>query len=98
MRSRMERQSLRQIRGATELITDAVESTTNATAKTHVAIAAGAYGVLAQVRFIARPVQMIQQAQSTITTGVYHVILTANRIARVASAHALDRLEAKDRS
>lgn len=88
---------LRQVRGAKDLLQDAVEAGVNATESVHRAIARKPYAILSSIDAIAGPVRQIEQVQSVITTGVYLTIRTLNKTVGAVATLALDRLDQKAR-
>lgn len=89
----MDPQTLRQVRGAAELITDMVDGTTVTVADAHLAIAARTYAIVGQVGPLAGPSLAIGEAQATITRGVYAAVRATNRLVRMAAVGLLDRFE-----
>ncbi len=87
----MEPQTVRQLRGAIDLMTEAVDATTREIEVAHKTLAHWPYAVLAQFRPIARPVRGIEQVQTMMTAGVYGAIYATNRVARGVAASVLDQ-------
>lgn len=84
---------VQQIRGAKDLIQDAVEAGVTATEQVHQAIARKPYALLAKIDAIAGPVQAVEHIQQTITGGVYRAIRTANKLTGAIATHVIDRLD-----
>lgn len=91
----MEPRTLRQLRGAKDLLEDAVEAAAVAIGDTQKAMTRKPYALLARITPIAAPVRAIEQAHLQMTDGVYFAIRLGNRLAGVMAGLALDRLEAK---
>lgn len=91
----MDPQTLRQIRGAKDLLQDAVEAAAIAIADAHKTMTRKPYTLLARVTPITAPVRAIEQAHLQMTDGVYFAIRLGNRLAGLLAGFALDRLEAK---
>ena len=89
----MDRHMLRQARGAVDLIKDTIDATVGRVEETHQAIVRPPYNLLARVNCIAAPVRGIEQAQLTITVGVYRAIRIVNQTAGSAAVALLDRIE-----
>ena len=92
----MARLSLPQIRGAKDLIQEAVEAGVTATEQTHLAIARKPYALLAKIDAIAGPVQVVELIQQTITGGVYYALRVANRLTGAIATQVIDRLDATE--
>jgi hypothetical protein len=92
----MEETTLRQLRGLTDLIEDAVGAGVTQTERMHVAIARYPYAVLERVTPIAAPVRGVEFVQATITGSVYWTIRLATRITAVAATRALDQLASEN--
>jgi hypothetical protein len=91
----MEETTLRQLRGLTDLIEDAVGAGVTQTERMHVAIARYPYAVLERVTPIAAPVRGVEFVQATITGSVYWTVRLATRVTAVVAARALDEIEAR---
>ena len=92
----MAKLSLLQLRGAKDLIQEAVEAGVTATEQLHLAIARKPYALLARVDVIAGPVQAVELIQQTITGGVYRAIRVANRMTGAIATQIIDRLDATE--
>jgi hypothetical protein len=89
----MSQTSLKQLRGAKDLIHDAVAAGVDASEQVHLAIARKPYAALAQIEVLAGPVQVIEQTQLALTCGIYQAIRIVNRFASAAAGRVLDQLE-----
>ncbi|MBC7500338.1 MAG: hypothetical protein H7315_07560 [Herminiimonas sp.] len=83
----------RQIRGASELLQDAVDATVTATETVHQAIARKPYAILASFDAIAAPVRQVEQVQATITAGVYSAIRAVNKGVGTVATRVIDHLD-----
>ncbi len=92
----MDRHTLKQVRGAKDLVQDAVEATVTAIAETHADIARVPYAALRWAGVCGSLVDGIEGFQATVTAGVYQAIRGANRLAGAAAGAALDRLEERE--
>ena len=90
----MEKRTIRRLRGAAALVTDAVEAAATEAQRAHEAFARGPYSVLARIEPIAGPVRAIESVQAAITAIAYGAVRAVNGIAGDVVASALDRLEA----
>lgn len=90
----MNQRTIRQIRGASDLIGETVTATVTLIAETHRNIARQPYALLACIPGIALPVRMIEQIHNRITDGVYNTILSVNQVVNIAATAACDQLEA----
>ena len=93
----MARLTIEQMRGAKDLLQDAVEATVNVTAQAHRSLARRPYAVLVRIGAIAVPVRAVERIQSTITDAVYLAILSATRIGGAAASGVLDCVEILER-
>ena len=93
----MEKLSLRQIRGAKDLVEDAVDAAAVAIGDVQRRMTQAPYALLAGVAPIARPVRAIEQAHLRIADSVYFSIRLGNRLAGNVAGLVLDRLEAQAR-
>jgi hypothetical protein len=89
----MAKLSLPQLRGAKDLIQEAVEAGVTATEQLHLAIARKPYVLLARIDAIAGPVQAVDLIQQTITGSVYRAIRVANRLTGAIATKMIDRLD-----
>jgi hypothetical protein len=92
----MAKLSMPQIRGAKDLIQEAVEAGITATEQMHLAIARKPYALLAKIDVIAGPVRAVELIQQTITGGVYRAIRIANRLTGAIATQVIDRLDTAD--
>ena len=93
----MELETVRQIRGAKELVEEAVDAATLRICEVQRVMTRKPYAVLALVPPIAVPVRVIEEAHLHIVDGVYFAIRLGNRLAGLMAGYALDRLEAHAR-
>lgn len=84
---------VQQMRGAKDLIQDAVDAGVTATERVHQAIARKPYALLAKIDAIASPVQAVETIHQTITGGVYSAIRRANKLTGAIATHVIDRLD-----
>lgn len=89
----MERQTLRQLRGAIDLVTDGVDKIVKEIEVAHQTLARRPYALLARIGPIAQPVRGIEQVQMVITAGAYGAIYTTNRVVGGVAASVLDQFE-----
>lgn len=87
----MEPETLRQLRGASDLTTDAVGATVGAIAEAHLTIMRQVYAPLGLLGPLAAPARGIAQIQTAITRGVYQTILGVNALVACATTALLDR-------
>ena len=90
----MEPETVRQIRGAKELVEEAIDAATLRIGEAQRVMTSKPYAVLALVPPIAVPVRAIEEAHLHIVDGVYFAIRLGNRLAGLMAGYALDRLEA----
>ena len=89
----MELETVRQIRGAKELVEEAIDGATLRIGEVQRVMTRRPYAVLALVPPIAVPVHAIEEAHLHIVDGVYFAIRLGNRLAGLMAGYALDRLE-----
>ena len=89
----MKRLPMNQLRGARDLLQDAVEAGANASEKVQRAMTAKPYGILKKIRPIAAPVAAVEQVQIRIADKVYQAVRAVNRLSYFATGKALDGLE-----
>ena len=89
----MEKRTIRKLRGAVELVTDAVDAATTEAQRTHEAFARRHYAVLSRIEPIARPAKAIESLQLAITRVAYGTVRAGNAIVGAVVTTALDRLE-----
>ncbi len=92
----MDRHTLKQLRGAKDLVQDTIEATVTAIAETHADIARVPYAALRWAGLRGSLVDGIEDFQGALTDGVYQAVLVANRLAGAAASAALDRLEERE--
>ena len=85
--------SLRQIRGAADLVHEVVAGSVDAVEATHRSIARKPFAVLEKISPIAVPVRLIEHIERNISGGVYQSIRLSNRLAAAVATQVLDRLE-----
>lgn len=90
----MERQTLRQIRGAKELVEETVDSAALAINEVQRKMTRMPYGLLARIGPIAAPVQAIEQVHLKIADSVYFSIRVGNRLVGNMAGFVLDQLDA----
>ncbi len=93
----MELETLRQIRGAKELVEEGIDAATLRICEVQRVMTRKPYAMLALVSPIAVPVRAIEEAHLHIVDGVYFAIRLGNRLAGLMAGYALDRLEAHAR-
>jgi hypothetical protein len=89
----MNPETLRQIRGAKDLLEEAIEALAVSVGDAHRKMARQPYALLARIEPIAAPVRAIEEAHLRITDGVYFSIRLGNRLVGVVAGFALDRIE-----
>jgi hypothetical protein len=89
----MEPETVRQIRGAKELVEEAIDAATLRIGEAQRVMTRKPYAVLALVPPIAVPVRAIEDAHLHMVDGVYFAIRLGNRMAGLMAGYALDRLE-----
>jgi hypothetical protein len=89
----MERRTIRKLRGAVELVTDAVDAATTEAQRTQEAFARRPYAVLARIEPLAGPAKAIETLQFAITAIAYGTVRAGNAIAGAVLTTAIDRLE-----
>ena len=91
----MDQQTLQQLRGASDLVTERVDATPAAIGETHQAMAQRQYAVLTRIESLVGDVTGLEQVQRMITAGVYRTIRTVNRITGKVATRVWDHLEVK---
>jgi hypothetical protein len=94
----MELETVRQIRGAKELVEEAVDAAASRIGEVQRVMTRKPYAVLAMVTPITVPLHAIEEAHLHIVDSVYFTIRLGNRLAGLMAGYALDRLEARARS
>ena len=87
--------SVRQLRGAKDLVEDAVDAAALAIGDVQRKMTQAPYALLAAGAPIARPVRAIERVHLRITDSVYFSLRLANRLAGTMAGLALDQLEAR---
>ena len=90
----MEPRTLRQIRGAKELVEETVDAAALAVNEVQRTMTRLPYAMLARIGLIAAPVQAIEQAHLKIADSVYFSIRVGNRLVGNMAGFVLDQLEA----
>jgi hypothetical protein len=90
----MERRTLRQIRGAKELVEETVDAAALAINEVQRTMTRMPYALLARIGPIAVPVQAIEQAHLKIADSVYFSIRVGNRLVGNVAGFVLDQLDA----
>lgn len=90
----MERQTLRQIRGAKELVEETVDSAALAINEVQRKMTRMPYALLARIGPIAAPVQAIERVHLKIADSVYFSIRVGNRLVGNMAGFVLDQLDA----
>jgi hypothetical protein len=93
----MELDTVRQIRGAKELVEEAIDAATLRMGEAQRVVTSKPYAVLAAVPPIAGSVRAIEEAHLHIVDGAYFAIRLGNRLAGLMAGYALDRLEEQAR-
>jgi len=88
----MEKRTIRKLRGAVELVTDAVDAATTEAQRTHEAFARRPYAVLERIGPIAGPVRAIEGLHSVVMETAYGSVRVLNAIAGAVVTTAIDRL------
>lgn len=94
----MERQTLRQIRGAKELVEETVDSAALAINEVQRKMTRMPYALLARIGPIAAPVKAIERAHLKIADSVYFSIRVGNRLIGNMAGFVLDQLDAHAQS
>jgi len=89
----MKRIPVGQLRGAKDLIQDAVLAGTDAAQRLQLSAARQPYAVLEKIAPITVPVRAVEQVQTAITIGVYGMIRSVTRLTASVADHALDLAE-----
>jgi len=86
------------LRGAKDLIQDAVLAGTDAAERLQLSVARQPYAVLEKIAPIAAPVRAVEQVQTGITVGIYGAIRFVTRLTASLADHALDLAERSAKS
>jgi hypothetical protein len=89
----MNRIAVGQLRGAKDLLEDAVLAGTDAAQRLQLSLARQPYAVLEKITPIAAPVRAVEQVQTAITLGVYSTIRSVTRVTAAVAGRALDLAE-----
>ena len=89
----MEKRTIRKLRGAVDLVTDAVDAATTEAQRAQEVFARRSYAVLARIQPLAGPAKAIESLQSAITALAYGAVRAGNAIAGAVVTTAIDRLE-----
>ena len=89
----MNRTTIVQLRGAKDLIEDAVLAGTDAAQRLQLSLTRQPYAVLETIAPIAAPVRAVEQVQAAITLGVYGTIRSVTRATAAVAGRALDLAE-----
>ena len=89
----MQKRTIRKLRGAVELVTDAVDAAATEAQRAHEELARKPYAVLARIEPIAGPAKTIESLQFAITALAYGAVRAGNAIAGAVVTTAIDRLE-----
>ena len=89
----MNKMAVGQLRGAKDLIEDAVLACTDAAQLLQLSLTRQPYAVLEKITPIAVPVRAVEQVQNAITVGIYGTIRSITRATAAVASHALDIAE-----
>jgi hypothetical protein len=89
----VERRTIRKLRGAVELVTDAVEAAATETQRVHEEFARRPYAVLERIGPIAAPVRAIERVHTAVMETAYGSVRILNALAGAVVTTAIDRLE-----
>jgi len=89
----MNKMAVGQLRGAKDLIEDAVLAGTDAAQRLQLSLTRQPYAVLEKITPIAVPVRAVEQVQNAITVGIYGTIRSITRATAAVASHALDIAE-----
>jgi len=90
----MEKRTIRRLRGAVELVTDAIEAAATQAQRVHEDFARRPYGVLERIGPIAGPVRAIEGLHSAVMETAYGSVRILNAAAGAVVTTAIDRLGA----
>jgi hypothetical protein len=85
--------TLRQLRGAADLTTNAVGATVGAVARAHSEIAHLVYTPLMLLGPVSAPVRLVAAIEGALAGGVYRAIHAGNAVVAAAAGLALDEME-----
>lgn len=89
----MKRTTVGQLRGAKDLIEDALLAGTDVAQRLQLSVARQPYAILEKIAPIAVPVRAVEQAQLAITLGIFGAIRSVTRASGFVANHALDLIE-----
>ncbi|MFN8476159.1 MAG: hypothetical protein U0822_28585 [Anaerolineae bacterium] len=89
----MDQETLKQVRGAADLLEDAVDAAVTSMEQAQRGVVHRAYTVVAKMSGLGGPVRAIEGVQQAITDGVYGGIRLGNHAVGAAATFALDCLE-----
>ena len=89
----MNRVALGQLRGAKDLLEDAVLAGTDAAQRLQLSVARQPYAILEKITPVAVPARAVEQVQTAITLGIYGTIRSVTRATAAVASHALDLVE-----
>lgn len=91
----MEPDTLRLVRGTTDLVTDAVGGAVDGIGEAHQAMVRQIYAPFSLLGPLALPVQLIELIQTAITSAVYETIRGVNQLVALGATVVIDDLEAR---
>ncbi len=91
----MKRIPVEQLRGAKDLIEDAVLAGADAAQRLQLSIARQPYALLEKFAPAALPVRAVEQVQTAITLGVYGAVRSLTRVSASMAGWALDLAESR---
>ncbi|HEX8957597.1 MAG TPA: hypothetical protein VF798_15050 [Burkholderiaceae bacterium] len=89
----MNRKTIGQLRGAQELIEDAMLAGTDAAQRLQLSLTRQPYAVLEKIAPISLPVRAVEQVQTAMTLSIYGTIRSAMRATAALASSALDLAE-----
>lgn len=89
----MNPETLRQLRGAKDLLEEAIEAAAVKLCDAQKKMTRQPYRLIALVEPVAVPVRTIEEVHLRITDGVYYSIRLGNRLVGMAAGFALDRFD-----
>lgn len=91
----MDRETMKQMRGAKDLLQDGVDAAANSIEKAQRGVVHRSYDIVARVTHLDLPVRAIESVQQAVTGGIYASIRLGNHATAAAATIALDCLEAR---
>jgi hypothetical protein len=85
--------TIRRLRGAADLVTDAIEAAATEAQRAHEAFARRPYAVLERIEPIAGPVKAIEGVHNLVMETAYGSVRVANAIVGAVVTTAIDRME-----